>query len=246
MKKDLTQEEIPVWVVDDEVRYSIRFALATHGIDARTYASGEDFFNLVETDQPGCLVVDLTMPGCLVVDLTMPGMSGIEVLKRLRDLDSPIKVIVLSGHGTIRTAVEAMENGAISFMEKPVDPDDLLVKINAARDASLLEVCKTRVRHMLRQFSKRETQIFDLVCQGLKNGEIAEKLFLSTRTVESHRANITKRLEDRAPIGILYELARTKLDTSPVQFCKLQPARGKQSKKSEEKSEKKAKEKTED
>lgn len=165
MKKDLTQEEIPVWVVDDdEVRYSIRFALATHGIDARTYASGEDFFNLVETDQPGCLVVDLTMPG----------MSGIEVLKRLRDLDSPIKVIVLSGHGTIRTAVEAMENGAISFMEKPVDPDDLLVKINAARDASLLEVCKTRVRHMLRQFSKRETQIFDLVCQGLKNGEIAE------------------------------------------------------------------------
>ena len=193
MKKDLTQEKIPVWVVDDdEVRYSIRFALATHGIDARTYASGEDFFNLVETDQPGCLVVDLTI------------------------------------------------------MEKPVDPDDLLVKINAARDASLLEVCKTRVRHMLRQFSKRETQIFDLVCQGLKNGEIAEKLFLSTRTVESHRANITKRLEDRAPIGILYELARTKLDTSPVQFCKLQPARGKQSKKSEEKSEKKAKEKTED
>lgn len=80
MKKDLTQEKIPVWVVDDdEVRYSIRFALATHGIDARTYASGEDFFNLVETDQPGCLVVDLTMPG----------MSGIEVLKRLRDLDSP-------------------------------------------------------------------------------------------------------------------------------------------------------------
>ena len=150
LKKDLTQEEIPVWVVDDdEVRYSIRFALATHGIDARTYASGEDFFNLVETDQPGCLVVDLTMPG----------MSGIEVLKLLRDLDSPIKVIVLSGHGTIRTAVEAMENGAISFMEKPVDPDDLLVKINAARDASLLEVRKTRVRHMLRQFSKRGGRI---------------------------------------------------------------------------------------
>lgn len=235
MKKDLTQEEIPVWVVDDdEVRYSIRFALATHGIDARTYASGEDFFNLVETDQPGCLVVDLTMPG----------MSGIEVLKRLRDLDSPIKVIVLSGHGTIRTAVEAMENGAISFMEKPVDPDDLLVKINAARDASLRGLQDARAPHAP-PVLKRETQIFDLVCQEPEERR-DRQLFLSTRTVESHRANITKRLEDRAPIGILYELARTKLDTSPVQFCKLQPARGKQSKKSEEKSEKKAKEKTED
>ena len=223
-EKNQTQKQIPVWVVDDdEVRYSIRFAIATHGIDARTYACGEDFFNLVEPDQPGCLVVDLTMPG----------MSGIDVLKRLRDLDSPIKVIVLSGHGTIRTAVEAMENGAVSFMEKPVDPDDLLIKIHAACEASLLEVRKTRVRHLLRQFSKRETQIFDLVCQGFKNGEIAEKLFLSTRTVESHRANITKRLDDFTPIGILYELARTRLDTSPVQFNKLQPGRVKSGKKNE-------------
>lgn len=218
VEKNRTPQKVLVWVVDDdEVRYSIRFALATHGIDARTYASGEDFFSLVETDQPGCLVVDLTMPG----------MSGIDVLKRLRKLDSPIKVIVLSGHGTIKTAVEAMENGAVSFMEKPVDPDDLIVKINAALEASLLEVRKTRVRGMLRQFSKRETQIFDLVCKGMKNGEIAEKLFLSTRTIESHRAHIAKRLDDLTPIGILYELARTKLDTSPVQFRKITRGREK-------------------
>ena len=221
---------------DDDTREDLRHYLRKKAGRVVTASSGTEGLQKYEEEHPDIVIADILLPG----------MSGIEVLKRLRDLDSPIKVIVLSGHGTIRTAVEAMENGAISFMEKPVDPDDLLVKINAARDASLLEVCKTRVRHMLRQFSKRETQIFDLVCQGLKNGEIAEKLFLSTRTVESHRANITKRLEDRAPIGILYELARTKLDTSPVQFCKLQPARGKQSKKSEEKSEKKATEKTED
>ena len=235
MKKDLTQEKIPVWVVDDdEVRYSIRFALATHGIDARTYASGEDFFNLVETDQR-----------CLVVDLTMPGMSGIEVLKRFAISTAPSSHRAFRprhyphgrrSHGERRDLL----HGEARRSRRPSREDQRRTR------RSLLEVCKTRVRHMLRQFSKRETQIFDLVCQGLKNGEIAEKLFLSTRTVESHRANITKRLEDRAPIGILYELARTKLDTSPVQFCKLQPARGKQSKKSEEKSEKKAKEKTED
>ena len=107
----------------------------------------------------------------------MQGMSGIDVQKRLRDLDSPIKVIILSGHGNVRTAVEAMENGAISFMEKPVDPEELIVKVRQALEASRLESQKSQIRHLLRQFSKREAQIFDLVCQGLKNGEIATRAF---------------------------------------------------------------------
>lgn len=210
-------DDLPVWIVDDDdIRYSIRFALATHNYSALTFSSGEEFFQNISPEQPGCLVVDLTMQG----------MSGIDVQKRLRDLDSPIKVIILSGHGNVRTAIEAMENGAISFMEKPVDPEELIVKVRQALEASRLESQKSQIRHLLRQFSKREAQIFDLVCQGLKNGEIAAKLFLSQRTVESHRANMVKRLGTLSPITVLYELARQKLDHSPVQVPKL-PQEGK-------------------
>ena len=205
-------DDLPVWIVDDDdVRYSIRFALATHNFSAHTFSSGEEFFQNVLPEQPGCLVVDLTMQG----------MSGIDVQKRLREQDSPIKVIILSGHGTVRTAVEAMENGAISFMEKPVDPEELIVKVRLALEASRLESQKSKIRHLLRQFSKREAQIFDLVCRGMKNGEIASELFLSQRTVESHRANMVKRLGSLSPITVLYELARQKLGHSPVQVPKL-------------------------
>lgn len=205
-------DDLPVWIVDDDdVRYSIRFALATQNFHAFTFSSGEEFFQNVAPEQPGCLVVDLTMQG----------MSGIDVQKRLRDLDSPIKVIILSGHGTVRTAVEAMENGAVSFMEKPVDPEELTKKVREALEASMLESQKSQIRRLLRLFSKREAQIFDLVCRGMKNGEIASTLYLSQRTVESHRANMIRRLGNLSPISVLYELARQKLDESPVQIPKL-------------------------
>ena len=121
MKKDLTQEKIPVWVVDDdEVRYSIRFALATHGIDARTYASGEDFFNLVETDQPGCLVVDLTMPG----------MSGIDLAKRLRGAGCRAEIIFITSH--FECMAEGYEVDALHYLVKPVPAEKLRAVLDRA------------------------------------------------------------------------------------------------------------------
>ena len=199
--------DLPVWVVDDDdVRYSIRFALATHSLNAETFSSGEEFFSSVNPAQPGCLVVDMTMQG----------MSGRDVQTKLREAGSPIRVIVLSGHGTIRMAVEAMENGAVCFLEKPVDPDELVKKVHLALDLSRLEHQKALIREKLSTFSRREAQIFDLLCQGFKNTEIADKLFLSQRTVEVHRAHIMKRLGNTAPISILYELARKKPGVSPI------------------------------
>ena len=200
--------DLPVWVVDDDdVRYSIRFALATHSLNAETFSSGEEFFSSVNPAQPGCLVVDMTMQG----------MSGRDVQTKLREAGSPIRVIVLSGHGTIRMAVEAMENGAVCFLEKPVDPDELVKKVHLALDLSRLEHQKALIREKLSTFSRREAQIFDLLCQGVKNTEIADKLFLSQRTVEVHRAHIMKRLGNTAPISILYELARKKPGVSPIE-----------------------------
>jgi two-component system response regulator TtrR len=197
-----------VWIADDDdVRYSIRFALATHGLQAETFASGEEFFEHVDPSQTGCLVLDMTMSG----------MNGLEVQQRLRDEGSPIKVILLSGHATVRMAVAAMENGAVSFLEKPVDPEELSAKVKKALAESELAGHKAAMRAKLATFSKREAQIFDLICLGLKNSEIAQKLFLSQRTVEVHRAHIMKRLGSEPPIRILYELARRSLDESPLE-----------------------------
>lgn len=204
---DLSSASLPVWVVDDDdVRFSIRFGLATHSLSVETYSSGEEFFREVNPEQPGCLVVDMSMSG----------MSGLDVQKHLTEVGSPIKVILLSGHGTIRMAVEAMENGAVSFLEKPVDPEELVQKVRQALDLSRVEAKKVAARKLLRTFSKREAQIFELVCQGYKNTEIAEKLFLSQRTVEVHRAHIARRLESTSPIRILYDLARRTLNDPPL------------------------------
>ena len=209
--------DLPVWIVDDDdVRYSIRFALATQQLHAETFSSGEEFLSTVNPAQPGCLVVDMTMDG----------MSGKDVQTKLREVGSPIRVILLSGHGTIRMAVEAMENGAVCFLEKPVDPDELIKKVRLALELSRLEYGKARIREKLATFSRREAQIFDLLCQGMKNTDIAEKLFLSQRTVEVHRAHIMKRLDNTAPISILYELARRQPGVSPIEApCRPRRAR---------------------
>ncbi len=191
--------KLPVWVVDrDDVRFSIRFALATHNFNAMTYASGEAF--LQDTN--------LMQPGCAVLDLTMESMSGLDVQRVLNEANSPIEVIILSGHGSIPAVVTAMKNGAISFLEKPVDPYELIQKVQLGLDRSMKKWQCYQMNLLLQTFSRREAQIFDLVCQGLTNNEIADKLFLSQRTVEVHRSHITKKLGSHTPISVLYELAR--------------------------------------
>ncbi len=193
------EPSLPVWVVDDDdVRLSLRFALATHNFNAMTFASGEEFLEQV----------DIMQPGCAVLDLTMRGLNGMDVQNRLRESNSPISVILLTGNGTIRQAVQAMENGAISFMEKPVDPDELAKKVAFALEHSSRTWRFTKIRALLDTFSRREAQIFELICQGYKTTEIAAKLFLSARTVDVHRSHIIQKLGGQTPIGLLYDLAR--------------------------------------
>ncbi len=190
---------LPVWVVDDDdVRLSLRFALATHNFNAMTFASGEDFLSQVDPKQPGCAVLDLTMPG----------LSGLQIQERLMAAGSPISVIMLSAHATIHEAVHAMEMGAVSFLEKPVDPDELARKVRIALKRSMQAWQHAQLRDLLNTLSRREAQIFRMICQGLKNADMAERLFLSKRTVEVHREHIAHKLGYRAPISLLYELVR--------------------------------------
>ena len=108
--------------------------------------------------------------------------------------------------------VKAMQNGAVSFLEKPVDPDLLSQTVEKALRESQRRLKRLRLCQLLGTLSTREREIFDLVGQGFRNSDIASKLFLSERTVEVHRAHITRKLGNGAPIRLLYELCRTNGD----------------------------------
>ena len=198
---------LPVWVIDDDdVRFSIRFALATHNLTVETFASARTFLAKVRLDQPGCLLLNMDMHA----------LEGPDILLQLRETGSPIKVIGLSGNASVRSAVAAMERGVAGFFEKPVDPEELVEKVKKSLTASNLDYSKYRIREVLRSFSRREAQIFELICQGLTSAEMAEKLFLSQRTIEVHRAHIGKRLGNTAPITILYSLLKHSPEDPPL------------------------------
>lgn len=195
--EDRPQNHGPVWIVDDDdVRFSLSFALSPR-YEPQTFGSGEEFLSQVS----------LVRPGCLILDLRMLGMTGLDVQKRLIEAQSPIGVVFLSGHGDIRTAVSAMESGAVSFLEKPVDPDLLAAAVQKALDASYERHRRKHIHKLLSTLTAREMQIFRMVCQGRKNSDIAEELFVSKRTVEVHRMHISRKLGYAAPIRFLWELA---------------------------------------
>lgn len=195
--EDRPQNHGPVWIVDDDdVRFSLSFALSPR-YEPQTFGSGEEFLSQVSLDRPGCLILDLRMFG----------MTGLDVQKRLIEAQSPIGVVFLSGHGDIRTAVSAMESGAVSFLGKPVDPDLLAAAVQKALDASYERHRRKHIHKLLSTLTAREMQIFRMVCQGRKNSDIAEELFVSKRTVEVHRMHISRKLGYAAPIRFLWELA---------------------------------------
>lgn len=193
-----TLATLPVWVVDeDDVRFSLRFALATHNFNAFTFSSCQEFLDKI----------DPLTPGCIVLDATTNNKSPQDIQAHLNALESPISIIMISAHGSIRSAVQAMTNGAVSFLEKPVDPEELVNLVKVGLERSLLTWQKSQAKALLKRLSRREAQIFDLIGQGFKNQEIADSLFLSTRTVEVHRLHINNKLGNYSFYRLLYDLA---------------------------------------
>lgn len=188
-----------VWVVDDDdVRESLSFALRPRYF-TETFSSLSSFFKEAELDSPGCLVV--------ADQLARFGSLG--VLEELRRLRSPVSVVFLSEETDVRTTVQALQDGAVSVLEKPVDPEELSHAVDRALARSARLARRYRLETLYETLSRREKQIFVLVCLGLKNGDIAKLLGLSQRTVEVHRAHIGRKLGDAAPIRLLYELVQT-------------------------------------
>jgi two-component system response regulator FixJ len=186
--------EAIVHVIDDDdaVRDSIAFLLASSGITAKTYASAKLFLEqLAEVHV-----------GCIVTDIRMPDMSGIDLLQQVKDRDPSLPVIVITGHGDVPLAVEAMKLGAADFLEKPFDEDALVAAIRAALDRSReREQREIRVAEFKRRFatlSAREREVLEGLVAGHPNKVIAYDLGISPRTVEVYRANVMTKMQARA------------------------------------------------
>lgn len=176
----------PVHLVDDDqaVREALTLLLETVGIKVRVFASPEAFLARLD---------DLE-PACLILDIRMPVISGLKLQEQLRELGVDWPTVIISGHGDIEACRRAFRNGAIDYLSKPVDEQDLIDAIQkgqaelAKRESAAAETAETR--RILDQLTDREAEVLELIAKGLTTRQIADTLSLSPRTVESHRAAI--------------------------------------------------------
>jgi two-component system, LuxR family, response regulator FixJ len=186
---------------DDAVRESIDFLLRSAGLTVRTYDSAASFLEAAPT----------IAAGCIVTDVRMPGLSGIDLLRRLQEMQIGLPVIVITGHGDVPLAVEAMKCGAVDFLEKPFDDDVLLTSVRSALDRSeesaAIESERADIRTRIAALTQRERDVFEGLVAGHPNKIIAFKLEISPRTVEIYRANLMTKMK----AGSLSELVRMAL-----------------------------------
>lgn len=186
---------------DDAVRDSLAFLLKSARIDVRTYDSATAFLAAAPE----------VSGGCIVTDVRMPEISGVDLLRRLRELNLAIPVIVITGHGDVQLAVEAMKIGAADFIEKPFDDDVLLRAVKSALDRSQKNVQKEAERagllEKLASLSSREREVLEGLVAGKPNKIIAFELGISPRTVEIYRANVMT----KTGAGSLSDLVRMAL-----------------------------------
>jgi two-component system response regulator FixJ len=183
-------DEAVVHVIDDDpaVRDSLSFLLAAAGLAVRTFETAGAFIDALTT----------VAPGCIVTDVRMPGMSGIELMAALAKRGITLPVIVITGHGDVPLAVEAMKLGAFDFIEKPFDDDTIIASVQAAlakyATSGRDEGRKAEVVAKLATLSQRERQVLDGLVAGHPNKTIAYDLGISPRTVEVYRANVMNKM----------------------------------------------------
>lgn len=179
-----------IYVVDDDeaVRQSLEFLLKTAGYAVRGFESARDLLD----------VLPKVGVGCVITDVRMPEITGIELLRKVKEVKPDLPVIVITGHGEIALAVQAMKIGAIDFLEKPFDDDHLLAAVRSAlsqeADTAKRRAELTEIQDKLAALSNRERQVLEGLVAGNANKNIAFDLGISPRTVEIYRANVMTKM----------------------------------------------------
>jgi two-component system, LuxR family, response regulator FixJ len=194
----LSGEERVVAIVDDEpsICDSLQMLLRASGYVTRVFSTAESLLR----DPLQSFI-------CVLVDLRLPGMSGLELQAELRRRRLTPPVIVITAHGDVASARAALLAGAVDFLEKPIDNDELLAAVRAAAAGSdrlqQARVADARARTLLATLSAREREVFDRIVGGMHNREIAMDLGISPRTVEVYRAHVMAKLQARRLADLL-------------------------------------------
>ena len=186
----MTEPEAIVFVVDDDesVRESLGGLIRSAGLRVQTFASAQQFLACPRTDAPSCLVLDVHLPG----------LSGLDLQKRMAEVDIETPIIFITGRGDIPTTVKAMKAGAVEFLTKPFRDHDLLDAISQAierdRAARRLQAETAELRGRYESLTPREREVMGLVVSGLLNKQVAAELGINEGTVKVHRGQVMQKM----------------------------------------------------
>lgn len=203
--KNSAAHKSTVYIVDDDqaIRHAMELLMRSVGLNYEIFHSADEFLATYHKDRAGCLVLDIRMPG----------LGGLELQEKLNDLDSSLPIIFITGHGDVPMAVEAMQKGAIDFIQKPFRDQELLDGISAAvktdQERRSARDEKSEVLSRIAILTNREREVLDLVVTGKPNKVIAYDLGVSQRTVEIHRARVMEKMQAKS----LADLVRMHLKT---------------------------------
>jgi two-component system response regulator FixJ len=188
-----------VYIVDDEpeIRDALALLLSTAGVETEEYASAEGFWENAPHDAPYCVILDHRLPG----------LSGMELLARIAARSRAATVIMMTGHGDIPTAVQAMKLGAYHFTEKPFDAETLLGVVEEALSRSERQseqgADAARFRERRASLTEREAEVFALLLEGCPSKTVAARLDITVRTAEHHRAAVLRKFEAKSLSALL-------------------------------------------
>jgi FixJ family two-component response regulator len=201
-----------VFIVDDDpsVRKSLERLLQSVGLSAKSFGSAAQFLQSGHGQETGCLVLDVRMPE----------ISGLELQEKLAKAGILLPIVFISGHGTVPMSVRAMKAGAMDFLQKPFDEQDLLDAVYRAIERCRQERAKREelriIEEKIRTLTPKEQEVFFWVIAGLPNKNIADKLETAEKTVKVHRASIMKKMSAQSVADLVRMAVRAGIRPSPV------------------------------
>jgi RNA polymerase sigma factor (sigma-70 family) len=199
-----------VYVVDDDssVRRALARLIAAAGLNVETFPSARAFLHHRLADRPACLVLDVRMPG----------ESGLDLQATLGDARRHLPIIFVTGHGTVPTSVRAMKEGAVDFLQKPVDEQELLDRIQLAltrsREARSAQAEQADLQHRVDTLTAREREVLDLVVTGMLNKQIGDRLGVTEKTIKVHRGRVMQKMAAESVTDLVRMLHRLGRETS--------------------------------